>query len=355
MSPAQFLAKLKRDIPKAVLFLGSEGYIRGSLRDALIQAHVGEATDDSVTHHDLSGSSWREVLDDARAMSLFASERLIRVTSAEAALPRMSAGADDDEGGSAAAGSLPELAAYLQDPTPGVVLLVEATRFALEGEEKKKAERVRKFYAAVAEVVEFEPYSRDEAQRELGRLASAGGIQFGPGAADMLVEALGGEMSRIATETQKLALFATATHQITVDDITALIPDARSNTIFALVSAMGRRDRNSALQVLDTLCRDGEYLPLALSFLSTQMRLALVAKEAGLRSAQQVQGHFSRSGVAMWPQRAEQVCQTVNKFSLEQLKKGLRLIYTADKQLRDTRPDDRVVLETFVVELMGEN
>ena len=53
--------------------------------------------------------------------------------------------------------------------------------------------------------------------------------------------------------------------------------------IFALVNAMGRRDRTRALQVLDTLARDGEYLPLALAFLSTQFRMALVAREAGLR------------------------------------------------------------------------
>ncbi len=353
MSPAQFLAKLKRGVPNAVLFLGSESYGRKGLRDALIEAHAGAATDDSVTHHDLSETSWRDVLDDARSLSLFATERVIRVTSAESALPRMSAAAsEEDDSPAGPAGSTPELAAYLQDPTPGVVLLVEATRFALEGEEKKKAERVRKFYAPIAEVVEFEPYSRDDARRELETLARTLNVRFAPGAAELLVEALGSDMSRIATETEKLALFATESRAVSVEDIGALIPDARSNTIFALVSAMGRRDRNAALLALDTLCRDGEYLPLALSFLSTQMRLALIAKEAGAKSAQQVQGHFARTGVPMWAQRAEQVSQTAARFSLEQLKRGLGLIYAADRQLRDTRPDDRVVLETFLVELM---
>ena len=62
------------------------------------------------------------------------------------------------------------------------------------------------------------------------------------------------------------------------------MPDARATTIFALVNAVGRRDRVRALEILDTLTRDGEYLPLALAFLSTQFRLALVAREAGLKS-----------------------------------------------------------------------
>ena len=100
-----------------------------------------------------------------------------------------------------------------------------------------------------------------------------------------------------------------------MDDITALVPDARATTIFALVNALGRRDRARALGVLDTLTREGEYLPLALAFLSTQFRMALVAREAGLKSAQQIQGHFTRLGVPMWGSRAEQVYQTVSKFT----------------------------------------
>ena len=50
----------------------------------------------------------------------------------------------------------------------------------------------------------------------------------------------------------------------------ALVPDARATNIFALVNAMGRRDRARSLEILDTLTREGEYLPLALAFLSAQ-------------------------------------------------------------------------------------
>jgi DNA polymerase-3 subunit delta len=114
------------------------------------------------------------------------------------------------------------------------------------------------------------------------------------------------------------------------------------------VNALGRRDRARALGILETLTREGEYLPLALAFLSTQFRMALVAREAGLKSSQQIQGHFTRMGVAMWGSRAEQVSQTVNKFSLPQLERAMVLIYKADKGLRDARPDDRIVMEQFI-------
>jgi DNA polymerase-3 subunit delta len=130
-----------------------------------------------------------------------------------------------------------------------------------------------------------------------------------------------------------------------------LVPDARATTIFALVNALGRRDRTKSLEVLDTLTKEGEYLPLALAFLSTQFRTALVAREAGLKSSQQIQGHFSRLGVPMWGSRADQVYQTATKFTKPQLENALRLIFQADRGLRDARPDDRIVMERFVLEL----
>jgi DNA polymerase III delta subunit len=53
----------------------------------------------------------------------------------------------------------------------------------------------------------------------------------------------------------------------------------------------------------------------------------------------------------MWGSRAEQVYHTVSKFSREQLEQGLKLIFAADRDLRHPRPDDRIVMERFVLEL----
>jgi len=239
----------------------------------------------------------------------------------------------------------------MKDPTPGVTIVFEAIRFDFEGEDKRKQERVRKFYSAIGDVVELQKYSPQDARHEAEKLIAKAGFRMDPAALDLLIEALGAEIARVAMEIEKLSLFA-GERVIGVDDITALVPDARATTIFALVNALGRRDRARALGILDTLTREGEYLPLALAFLSTQFRMALVAREAGLKSAQMIQGHFSRQGVPMWGSRAEQVYQTVSKFSQPQMERALELIYRADKGLRDARPDDRIVMETFIMELV---
>jgi DNA polymerase-3 subunit delta len=352
MTPAQFQARVKKGtVPPVTLLLGPEAYERRRIKDALLRTMPADA----VSQHDLADLTLSEILDDARSLSLFASERLIWVVNAELALPRGRAAAEDDEGDSpstAAVGDAAPLAAYLKDPTPGVTLIFEAIRHDFEGEDKRKQDRVRKFYAAIPDVVELQKYSAQEARSEAESLIRQAGFRMEPAALDLLIEALGAEIARVAVEIEKLSLFA-GNRVIGVDDIAALVPDARATTIFALVNALGRRDRARALGILDTLTREGEYLPLALAFLSTQFRTALVAREAGLKTSQQIQGHFSRLGVPMWGSRAEQVAQTVSKFNRTQMERALGLIYKADKGLRDARPDDRTVMETFIMELVS--
>jgi DNA polymerase III subunit delta len=136
-----------------------------------------------------------------------------------------------------------------------------------------------------------------------------------------------------------------------MDDLQALVPNAAQATIFTLVSALGKRDRVTALRSLDLLVREGEYLPLALTFLSTQFRLALAASEERLRGAQQVQSFFQRKQVRMWRDRAEQIAATASAFTPQQLASALSMIYETDKKFRDGYKDDHMIMETLVVAL----
>jgi DNA polymerase-3 subunit delta len=346
VTAAQLIARVKKSgPPPAVLLLGPEAYDRRRLKVAMTAAFP----EGSVTQHDLSELTLAETLDDARSLSLFASERLIWIVNAEAVLPRGKISSDDDEADGPAGDSAP-LSAYLKDPTPGVALVFEASRFDFEGDDKRKQDRVRKFYSAIPDVIELRRYASHEARKETESLAARAGFRLDDAALDLLVEALGADIARIAVEIEKLSLFA-GNRTVTVDDIGALVPDARATTIFALVNAVARRDRVRALEFLDTLTRDGEYLPLALAFLSTQFRLALATREAGLKSGSQVQSHFTKMGVPMWSSRADQVYQTAAKFSKAQLERALKSIFEADRGLRDARPDDRVVMEQFILKM----
>jgi DNA polymerase III subunit delta len=354
MTPDQFLASLQKSGPAPVyLFLGPEPYNRERCRRALLEAVLGVAPEDresGLTRLDLIEVSLAAALDDARALSLFASRRVLWIGSAEAVLPRGRAStAESEEGGDA--GDAGQLSAYLREPTPGTVVVLESSRYGFEGEDKAKLERVQKFFAAIPAQVDFRPFT-PEALRSLAQtLAKKAGLQLGLAELAMLLDATGGDASRISVEIEKLHLFTGGARKVTGEDIAALVPDAQAATIFALVAALGRSDRTRALEILDTLAHEGEYMPLALTFLATQFRTALAAREAGLRNAAQIQAHFNKLGARMWPERARQIEQTVGAFSRTKLERALGKLSEADRALRDARPDDRIVMEELILTL----
>ncbi len=347
MSPEQFLQRVQKGPPAPVyLFLGPEVYQLGACRRALVnKVLAAEDRENGLSRHDLEETTLASVLDDARSLSLFAPNRVVWVSGAEAALPRGRAGKDEENFAAS------ELAAYLKRPTPGAVLVFEASRYDFEGEDRAKMERVQKFYSAIPEVVELRPYTLESARRLAQDLAKEAGLQIGLAEIGLLVESLASDAGRIANEIEKLRLYTAGARKVTAGDILSLVPNAQASTIFALVAALGRGDRKRALDSLDTLFREGEYLPLALTFLATQFRLAMAARDSGLKTSQQIQAKFSQQGIRIWRDRAEQVYQTVGAFPGEKLGRAIEKIFWADKALRDARPDDRVVMEELVLSL----
>ena len=355
MTPEQFLAKIAKQEPaSAYLFVGQEGYQRKLCREALLAKVLpGEARDEGFTQVDLDERSLNEVLDDARSLSLFASERLIWIGSAELALPRrMTAAATEetDEDGKPVESSL---AAYLKAPTPGTVLVFECSRYDFVGDDKARLERVEKFYAGIGEnaKVEFRHFTPETSRHLAQDLARKAGLKVSGVELAALLEAVAGDAGRLASEIEKLALFLGSDRPVTLEDLRALVPNAAQATIFALVNALGKRDRKTALRSLDILVRDGEYLPLALTFLGTQFRLALAAKEARISNAQQAQSYFQRIGVRMWRDRAEQVIATASAFPRESLSRAVELLYDTDKKFREGYKDDQLIMELLVLAL----
>ena len=358
MLPDQFLAGLQKNGPAPVyLFLGPEAYQRERCRRELIRTVLGddpEERENGFSRHDLSEGSLASALDDARAMSLFASKRLVWIGSAEAALPRSSkarAASQEDDDDSESGNDGDGLAAYLRAPTPGTVVVLESSRYGFDGDDKAKIERVQKFYATIPAQVEFRPYTPESARSLAQGIAKQIGLQLGLAELALLIEATGGDAARLAVEIEKLFLLTGGKRKVTAEDITSLVANAQQTTIFVLVAALGRGDRVRAFEILDTLSRDDEYMPLALTFLATQFRMALVAREAGARNAAQIQAHFTKLGARMWPERARQIEQTVSAFSKEKLQKAVGKLFEADRDLRDARPDDRIVMEEMILAL----
>ena len=352
MTPDQFVAQIQKGLAPAYLFLGPEAFQRDRCRRALLDAALpAEERDDGYTSHDLSQIALAEALDDARALSLFASNRVIWLGAAETLLPRgRAAAAADNEDETPKKTPAAALKEYLRSPTPGTTIVFDANRWEFDNENKTKIDSLLALLSGVP-AIEFRPFSPENARRLAQDLAKKLSLQLGLAELGLLIESLGFDAARISQEIEKLSLFAGTARKVTAGDIAQLVPNAQQTNIFALVNALGRNDRQRSLELLDTLVRDGEYLPLVLTFLATQFRYALVAREANLRGAGAIQAHFTNVGIRMWRERAEQVAETMAAFPKAKLEKALKALFDTDVAFRDARPDDRIVMERLILTL----
>ena len=351
MKPREMLQNLGRS-PAApgYLFLGSEQFFRDRCRQALRQAVLGDEGQtadpvDGVTEFNLNERPIGELIDDARTLSLFGGPRLIVGRQAEGALPR---------GAGAKAVPPPELARYFGDPTPGVTLLFEASRFDPSSrDDKSKLERVAKFYAAVPVRVDLDRLSAREALAGARSITKRLGLAIAPDVLAELVEMLGNNLSRVANDLDKLSLYAGRDQQLSRDDIELLVPEARQRGMFDFSDALAHKDRGRALDILDTLAQGGEYWPMQINLLAGLFRQALIVKEERLKSPNQISSAFQERGMRIWPARARQILGMAREFSLDEIEQALIELFRADRDLRRERPDDRVIVEHLVVRLTG--
>ena len=347
MKPAALIQSLRKGakLKAGYLFLGAEPFYRNRCRQAVQAAALGEAPDETaLVTIDLRERPLTALINEARTQSLFAADRLVIGRNAELALPRVV--------GAAAKAAAKPLREYFADPAPGTVILLEAVRYdAQDREERQKLERVGKFFADVPERIELEALTGAEAQYIGKVLAQRMGLSIAPPVLAELVEMLGADAFRLENELQKLALYAGKGSGITSDDLETLVPEARQSGLFEFSEALGARDRKRALGVLDTMSRAGMYWPMQLTLLASLLRQALAAKELGASGSRQIATALGAAGFRIWPSRAQQLEGVAARFGVGELRAALVAVFEADRGLRSSRPDDRIVMELLVMKL----
>ena len=135
-----------------------------------------------------------------------------------------------------------ELVRYLKNPNPTTVLvLVVAAGEELDAE-----------IARGCTAVDLESLSADRVPRWLQHHASTLGVTLAPEAAELLIRAVGGDLSGLARELEKLASLAAGTGRpITAEDVTSLVGVRRGETIFDLIDAALERKAARAAQLVE--------------------------------------------------------------------------------------------------------
>lgn len=350
MTPKQFLNCLKnKELHPAYLFLGNEVFFRDRCRYALTRSVLGESTKqtsncEGLAEIDLSDQHLSVLIDEARAMSLFSRARLLIGSRADTLIPR---------GTGVKTNKLPSiLRSYVENPTPGTVLLFEITSVDLDSrDDRARIDRTERFFGAFCEIVELRRLSTNQAVRESMEYANQLDLQMEPGLVSSLVETLGNDMGLLANELEKLSLYVGSERLVRDDDLDLLTSAARRRGVFEFSDALAHGDKIRALDVLDALAETGGSWPMQVNLIAGLFRQALAMQEAGAKTVQQIMVISKKNGIRMWPPRARQLIEIGRHFSAKQLEWTLVKLGDIDRDLRRERPNDRVIMEQLVISL----
>ena len=340
VSAGELVGRLEKGKPvPAILLLGEEPYLRDSCRAMLIERFVPEAARTwAVSRYSADRGETQAALDQAQTMAMLSPVQVVFLEEAEAIETLGEKNRD---------AAVEQLGAYLEDPAPFTVLVMEAT-----GLDQRM--KLGKLLAEKTLVVECGPGEnageRQTAAVALARaIAKEEGVEFEKGAAEDLAEFVAADLQRLKTEIEKLATYAGERKLIRRQDVSALVISEKTTTVWELADMLASRQTKKALEFLDRLLRDGEEPLPMLGAMTWMYRKLIEASEVrGVTN-----GWQAARALGMRPEQAELALQNARKISKGRLLSGLSALQKADDRLKRGGEDARAVMEFLITELTG--
>jgi DNA polymerase III subunit delta len=355
----RFLAEISGDARRAgYVLLGDEAFLYEVCRKGVMQTLVPEEMKDFCLHDlDLGQTSIFEALDLAQTPSLMTPFQVLFLRNVKTLYGR---GQKKEE--------FKAIDEYFRRPNPQALVVFIADHLSLpqdlrkmEMTDKERAEKIRETLGDVCGVVELQQVSEDDAVRWVRREAEVRGVDFHEDAARELVDALSADMMMVASELEKLLLYAGAMERasVGVGDVETMVSAAKQRSLYELTDAISLKDAPRALGLLAGLLNaseGGEDAAIGHVFtMAKTFRQMLVLNEKQVKD-QRAMWQVLWPGFRVAPFAADALIAQARRYKDRgELTRGLRLIAKADLELRSSPADKKLVLERLVMRLAGKS
>ncbi len=333
----QFFRDLKSGDPAPIYFIyGQETYLLDKALEAITNAACPEGTNDfnydSFQGRDIDGS---KVLAAAEMLPMMAKRRLVMVRDIQ----------------EINLSTLQPLEDYLDDPSPTTVLVFHART-----SEKKKIDRrsgMANKISRAAEVCEFKPLYENELGPFLSRQADARNLDLRREARAYLIDAVGTELAALDQALHKIDLYLGHTDDegprpVTADDAQAVVARTRNRSVFDLTDALGDKDYQLAMEILDRMLLDGESALVISHMISRHFRIVARLQDPQLRNSTNKQAAKAVRVNAFFVKDYRRHART---FHPSQVRQILADLLRVDIALKSSPLPDRVILEQLITDI----
>ena len=320
-----------------VVLAGEDAYLRDFSRKGIVAACFPEGAPEwAVVRTSLRDEGLERILSMAQSYPMLAPRQVIFAQELEA-LEDLEEKARED--------AREKLEAYLEDPAPFTVLVLEAAGL-------DQRTKLSKLLGEKAAVISLDLQDDVRAKMQdaipvIARMAQEAGVEMEPEAAAQLADCLDGELERIAPEVAKLAAYAGEGKRVTAADVALLVPAAKSYSVWQLAEILASGERNRALRFLDSLLREGEEPAALVGAMAWMYRKLIEVQElpAGMNP------YAAAGKLRMRPETVTLAQRQARALPRERLLRGIQTLAEADSRLKSGNRAPRAVLEFLISEL----
>ncbi len=349
----RFLAELRGEARRSgYIFLGDAVFFQQQCRQGVLDAFIDPALRDfCVSEIVLGEQTIFDALDRACTPSLMAPFQVIFVRNVRALYQR---GSKKEE--------FAALDNYFRAANPQALLIFVADHLhipadirRMEMQDKEQYEKIRETLGEACGMVELAEASETDAMRWVVETAAQAGVRCEADAARGLVDALHGDMMAIASEVEKLLLYVSGRDMITLADVEAMVASARQRSLYELTDAISAHDKARALRLLQGLLNasdGGEDAAIGhLYMLARTFRQMLVVLEKNVRDSRAI-WQALWPGFRVAPVAVDDLIRQARRYaSRRDLMRMIERVARADRDLRSSPIDKRLVLEQMVIDL----
>jgi DNA polymerase-3 subunit delta len=212
-----------------------------------------------------------------------------------------------------------------------------------------KVDKRLKFYQDIKQTateIEFSSLKDDEVSDWIGERVEKYRKKMEPKGVALLLEAVGNNLFELSNELEKLAIYVQEQELIDLEDIENVVGYTKTANIFQLNQAIGEKKLNQALKILKdlSLSRGKE---TSIIFMLGDHFLKLYQIKASAEKNIYNLAHHLR----IYYGSVQEYQNQAKNFSLEQLEKGLSLIYQAESDLKSGKMPQKFIVELLIYEL----
>lgn len=321
--------------PVYVLY-GSESYVMGEWLDLLTRTFLDPETRDfALSKYDFGSTPLETVLEDAQTPPFLASRKLVIAQGAY-----FLTGSRDP---SKVEHRIEALQSYLDRTADDVVVVLTVPADKLD--ERKKIVKALKQSATT---LAFAPLGASELPAWVGKKASARGVRMEQDAIECLLERVGGNCALLASEIEKLSLFAGKGGTIRRDTVERLAIRTSEQNVFQLVEEIAKLRLERAITIFHDLLKEKEEPVKLLALIARQFRLMLGAQELSRQGLSQGQ---IASRLGAHPYAVRMAGEQAKRFRPETLGRILAELADLDFAIKSGRMDKVLALELFILRL----